>query len=314
MLKSMLRVVVSVCLVVVLPACRSAPRHVTLSTLEDADQAERLADEYWSITPEPLAAASAGNSHLGAYTVVFITAKKEMPFESQPVAGMPPITPFAIGLELTGLGQKRVAFDADLEDRVGATLRDAFTTALTTRDRSLGDGASLLETAALRELRTTNGTQTSVVQLANFLSSDTGQVRAAHARPAPGSRMIAAADAGEKLAPTIQLALGESGASEAYIVRMRLGLYRSRAVLESGSFVEVVTADGPTREARLLRSLVSERSVVASSKFKPVTGDRYVLDDDAFEQAVDRLAQVAFDLLTRQLFEPSATSTVSIAR
>lgn len=259
-----------------LAGCRPSPKVVTLDDLQDGIQRAVLAPEYWSFRSEVASPGQAVEPAVVVFTgfeVEFITAKKELPFNNQPVIGMVPISPIGLGMELSGLGRRSVRFPPELQDEVAGLLREKMRELYDIRGSAVIGIDRVKQTAAFGEFTTGTGDSLGALQQANFMTTDTGTVRAAELRPAPGHLLITGAKGDRTPTQVEQAILEELDADVSVRVRLRVGLYRGLASLERGSRVRFVTRDGGRAVVESLRSILGTEQVRAKKDFVPVAGD-----------------------------------------
>lgn len=284
---------------------------VTLSDLQNEELARDLAPQYWEKTGLPdLTRAERGRVVLSGFSVEFIAAKKEGFFKRQPFASAPPISPFGVGVELSGLGRKRILFTEEVQLDVIESLRDQL---IDLFEREYGyevvPHLDVLASEAYQkfeflDIDATGGRGT--FQQANLISSDTGTVRAAELRPATGYRLLNDNMDSEMVREIGRELAAELGADAAIRVRMRVGIYRGLAALEKGSRVEmsILPRDdrpGATGVMEMRRSMLSEQSVSSFDSFVPFQGERREVVGDAFVDAISEILGVSLDLFNRVL-------------
>ncbi|MFG0304859.1 MAG: hypothetical protein ACF8Q5_01455 [Phycisphaerales bacterium JB040] len=283
--------------------CRPSPKVVTLNDLQDEAQRAALAPEYWSYRRDVPAADQAERPAVVAFTgfeVEFITAKKELPFNNQPVIGMVPISPFGLGMELSGLGRRSVRFPPALQESVAGLLRDKLRELYEIRGSMVLGIDRVKGTAAYGDFVTAEVDSLGALQQANFMTTDTGTVRAAELRPAPGHLLITGAKGDGSVAGVERAILEELDADVSVRVHLRVGLYRGLASLERGSRVRFVTREGGRSVVESLRSILGTEQVRARKDFLPVTGDIEQIDGELY---LSQLSDMMESYLSMMIWE-----------
>lgn len=286
--------------------CKAAPVSISIAELDDPARLAEVAPLYWTATGDPIATGREGDHTpriaFSSFVVDFITVKKESPFRSQPIIGVPPVTPIALGLELTGLGRKRVLFTDTLKHDVALILQ-AETEYLIEAGRSVEfvrDDA-LRQNDAYSDFRVSDADNTGVIRLANFFSTDTGQIRAMETLATPGYQIIDGTATGE----TIEIVMGrladEIGLDAVINARFRVGLYRGLASIDQGSRVDIVTPDGRAVRLELQRTLLSDQMVEGDGGFLPVQGERQVIVSDDYIDQMAEMLPVALRMMFHTL-------------
>jgi hypothetical protein len=293
--------------------CKAAPVAVSIAELHDPARLAEVAPLYWKAEGAVIGTGRSDEQTpriaFSSFVVDFITVKKESPFRSQPVIGVPPVTPIALALELTGLGRKRVLFSDTLKQDVALILQ-AETEYLIEAGRSVEfvRDEALRQNDAYADFRVSDADNTGVIRLANFFSTDTGQIRAMEALATPGYQIIDGTTTGE----TVEMVMGrladEVGLDAVINARFRVGLYRGLASIDQGSRVDIVTADGRAVRLELQRTILSDRMVEGDGGFIPVQGERQViLSDDYIDQMAEMLP-VALRMMFYVLDEHARTA------
>jgi hypothetical protein len=272
----------------VLAGCRTAPETLGAADLRGADAPADTASEYWKQEgAPPMGEAGSRRVAIVEFSVEYVTVKHESPFQSQFMAGAPPVTPVTAGLAVSGLQRRQVSFGESLCAELPDELYAMFVAQLVERGFFVLSPERVCGSRAYQRFETAAMDDGSFLQRLNYVSSDTGSIKKMVAYPASGYRLVGEANDGD--AEEVELALlDEVGADLALRVRVRVGVYRGHATVERGTVVNVLSRDA-TGSLNAERSLLSDVEVIDDKRFKAVKGQTVTVDALSYRSAMRRV-------------------------
>jgi len=257
------------------------------------------APDYWVVEGygEPMADCRGKRVVLTEFAIEFVTEALELPIMSQVMAT--PGTPTTVAGTAVGVGKSTFAVSPEQQTEIATKLYRAFVEEMSIRGLDVVPPSVAAMSASYDKLIAAERSSTGLLQRLNFIGTDTGRIKRMERAPPSGGLVVGATS--RYVLELVQRELMEEFDAEyAMTVKFRVGLYRGRGSVESGSLWRLWDASGRSI-VRSERSLLTDQDVFNESHFEFWRGDVSTVDSERYVAGLAPVmrayTQMAFEVL-----------------